>query len=123
MWYLAPNCEMAMPGNRDFLPIPLDVHWFARPGSNISSEAAACCTVYPPQIAGGCFEWCQIDNYQQYANIEACLDAHNDTNPGPYGTDLKPPYLDASSPTRGSMIGGIGLGVWALLVPGLVGTF
>ena len=113
-----------MPGNRDFLPIPLDVHWFARPGSRVSSEAKACCTVYPPQIAGGCFEWCQIDDWQQYANINTCLRHHNDTNPGPFGTDLRDPFLDsASSPVHGSIVNVLGLGVWALFISGVMGAF
>lgn len=123
MWYLADNCSMSMPGNRDFLPIPLGVHWFARPGSRISSEAATCCRVYPPQIAGGCFEWCQIDNYQQYANINACLDRMNDTNPGPFGTDLLPPGYSGAGPAHGGVVGVLGLGVWALLVSGVVAAF
>lgn len=124
MWYLADNCSMAIPGNLNFLSTTLDVHWFARPGSRVSSEAKACCTAYPPQIAHGCFEWCQIDDWQQFANINTCLYHHNDTNPGPFATDLSPPFLDsASTPAHGSMASVLGLGVWVLLVSGVLGAF
>lgn len=116
---LGPNCTNSLRG-REYLPLPKDIHWYVRPGSNVTAQMTECCRNHPPQIAEGCIEWCQVDDRQALINLETCLDHNNGTTTGPSGSDLDFPN---AAPARGTMMGVMGLGVWALLMSGLLGTF
>ena len=110
------------------LPVPQNINIILRPGVSTTREAmAACCAPSPVQLVDGCYLWCEIP--ARYFNNSASHDAvvgqmtsciraedkrRNFTGTGePIGT--------AFQFNKAGRVGVVrGVGVWVLLVSGLV---
>ncbi|KAK3906176.1 hypothetical protein C8A05DRAFT_29962 [Staphylotrichum tortipilum] len=108
------------------LPIPQNINVVVRPGVSTADEAmAACCSPNRLQIADGCYLWCEIparyfnqsaDHDTMSQHMTSCIRAENK------GRNITNEAIITGFQFNVAGRVGVarGLGVWVLLVSGLV---
>ncbi|KAK1623542.1 hypothetical protein BDP81DRAFT_399237 [Colletotrichum phormii] len=105
------------------LPIPQNITFVATPGRNTSdAPMVACCAPNPVQLAGGCYEWCELPGtYDAKKNalstFGGCLSANGKNS----STDAYIVGLHVANGAARPGVTTVGLGMFVLVVSLFVG--
>lgn len=100
------------------LPIPQNIPVIVIPGSNASDVSMVnCCYPEPVAVADSCYEWCEVPKNTSVMEFGNCLRINGKTNNQSSIVGFQSDAPPAPSATI------MKLGLWTLLVSGLVALY